>query len=354
MPASPTVVKSFQMLSILIVNYRTWDSIERNLAGLYTACGRARHEPLPWEIVVADNHSEDGLLAAFQKKFPAVRVLLSEGNFGYAHGCNQAARAAQGEWLLFMNPDVEATPEDIERLWRYQQAHPEWRILSAPQSNGRGQWQRAFGSFTGWATYFPLGRALLRGLRPERYPDPRQAPEHFPEVFPVDWVAGSLVLMTKADWRTLGGWDEDYWMYCEDEDLCRCARKSGWRVGFYSGASFKHVHAASSRLNEAITIATKSEAIFSKHLYLLKHEPNRGGRSLRAWIRTASCAKNIFFTALDAGTFRRVRALRLRHGIYSRLARLFKNGSGGEVAVSDRSRSFAEKSTGQPRRNWAG
>lgn len=329
------------MLSIVIVNYRTWDHIERNLASLLASLpdGRSLAE-LEVEMVVVDNHSDDGRLDDFAAKHPELRVIESQGNYGYSHGCNQGARAARGDWLLFMNPDVVCDWVNLAALWQAGRDHPDWAILTAPQYDLKGRLQRSFAPFTGLLTYSATLRALLRRLMPTHYPDPRTPPERLSGILEVDWVTGSLVLMSRQTFEALGGWDEDYWLYCEDEDICRRAHDRGMKVGYFPTARFVHSHAASTRRNPEIKALTKSETILSKYLYLSKHEPNLEGALLRLMIRSRTRLLYPLLWLLDAISFGKSRFLHQRRLIQQRLWHYFnRTGQGG--LLSDRSIHFS-------------
>ena len=92
-------------LSIIVVNYRSWDCLERCLESFPVPGPEADRE-----IIVVDNDSGDGRLDAFSRRFPQVRFLRNSGNHGYSHACNVGARSARGELLLFANPDLTAQP----------------------------------------------------------------------------------------------------------------------------------------------------------------------------------------------------------------------------------------------------
>lgn len=308
------------MLSIVIVNYRTWDHIQRNLDHLRASLpGEQSLDELGVEILVVDNHSDDGRFQAFGQANADVRLLLSAGNYGYAHGCNTGAAAANGDWLLFMNPDVVCDWANLSALWQAARAHPQWAILSAPQYDEKGRLQRAFGPFTSLATYSPALRGLLRRLQPQRYPDPRTPPVRITGILAVDWVSGSLLLMSRLDFDRLNGWDEDFWLYSEDEDLCRRAHDLGMAVGYFPAARFLHSHASSTRANAHIKVLAKSETLLSKYVYLHKHETGWQGRLLGGWMQARNGLVYPLYRLLDAMTFGRLGALHQRRLIQARL-----------------------------------
>ena len=105
------------MLSIIIVNYRTWQFIERNLDNLLGSLPQDREtDMLPFEVIVADNSPGDEGMQEFVRKFPWVRIVRTEGNFGYGYAVNRGAELARGDWLLFMNPDVVCYWQNLQAL----------------------------------------------------------------------------------------------------------------------------------------------------------------------------------------------------------------------------------------------
>jgi len=325
------------MLSIVIVNFRTWDHIARNLNSLFASLPAEWGKEWQIEVIVVDNHSDDGRYDAFQRDWPQVRLLSSKGNYGYAHGCNFGAGTARGDWLLFMNPDVICDWQNLAAFWNAAREQSRYAILTAPQYDDNGRLQRSFAPFTTPWTYFPSLRALLRVLMPRRFPDPRTPPEQLSKIIDVDWVTGSLVLISRENFNRLGGWDEDFWLYCEDEDLCRRAHDAGMGVGYFPGAHFVHSHASSTRSSQEVVVLTKSETLLSKYLYLAKHEKNFSGRLLQHWLKVSNAWKRPLWTLIDRLARGKVRKVSIKRGIHDRLNEYFERADATGSLLSDRS-----------------
>lgn len=328
-------------LSIIIVNYRTWEPVQRNLDSLLTATQGAEkaEDTLKFEIIIVDNHSDDGQLEKFRTSNPAVKVMLSEGNFGYAHGCNRGAWASLGDWLLFMNPDVISDRQNLQALVQAAMRGP-WSILTAPQYDARGRLTRAFGSFPSAVTWLPSVRALARRLFPARYPNPRQNPDRLGAAIGVDWASGSLLLIKRREFQRLGGWDEDFWLYWEDVDLCRRARNHNMQTGYFPGARFIHTHAAATRQNDDVRVLTKSETLISRYLYLAKHHGDGTGLVLRGLCRVSNLISNAAWSAADVLTAGRSRRVRNQKRIHRRVARYLRRATPSGGQVSERSIHF--------------
>ncbi len=308
-------------LSIIVVNYRSWDCLERCLASF----------PVPGpdgdrEIVVVDNDSADGCFKAFAERFPEVRFIKNSGNHGYAHACNVGARAARGEWLLFANPDLTAEPGQLEKLLDEKSAHPDIRILSARQVGTSGRPQKSFDGFpTPWAA-IPGVRALQRLFAPDRYPHPRR--EHNRLIEP-DWVAGSLMLMSAADLRELDGWCEDFWMYSEDVDLCMRARKRGWRVALTPRATFVHRHGGTTRADPATESITRFESLVSRHVFISRHYRGRGAFVFHGVIAANKIVLQGVAGLVNLITFGTLRPLRVRGRVWLSLVGYYARRLGG-------------------------
>jgi hypothetical protein len=114
----------------------------------------------------------------------------------------------------------------------------------------------------------------MRRLRPRDYPDPRA---RYEALVTCGWVSGSLLAIGRRDLEALGGWDDDFWMYSEDVDLCLRAARAGMRSAYTPRAVFSHAHGGASRRDATSRALTRCEAMISKHLYISKHF--RGARA---------------------------------------------------------------------------
>ena len=144
--------------------------------------------------------------------------------------------------------------------------------------------------------------------------------------------------------QRLGGWDEDFWLYWEDVDLCRRARNHNMRIGYFPGARFIHTHAAATRQNDAIRVLAKSETLISRYLYLAKHHRDRGGAVLRGLCRAGNLISNAAWSAADVLTAGRSSTVRNKKLIQRRVARYLRRATPSGREVSERSIHFCAKS----------
>jgi GT2 family glycosyltransferase len=298
-------------LSIIIVNYRSWSFLGDCLDSLL-----ADSDSDSWQIIVADNFSNDGEMPSFVDQYQSVQFIKNEKNAGFAYGCNAGARVAEGDLLLFLNPDVIVRPGQVRQLLDVKQSAESPAILTACQINAKGQAQKTWDIFPNLFTYLKSVKSLLRNLMPSRFPNPRTPHS---KLMYCDWVSGAVFLISRQDFQTLGGWCEDYWLYSEDCDLCYLAAEKGMKVACTSEVTFLHHHGGASRQTKNITVLTKAEAIISKHVFNNRHRRGFLRAANHALIILANVPELIFWTILDALTLRNFKALSIRRGMLAQI-----------------------------------
>ena len=290
-------------LSIIVVNYRSWGHLQTALDALQPDF------PADWEIIVVDNESQAEPLHEFQARFPWVTFIAHALNSGFGFGCNLGASRASGEALLFMNPDVIASCDDIGSLMREKAAHPDVALISPQQLDLSGRPQKVFDDFPGLLNQSKILKALLRILRPSRFMDPRA---DYDALTYCDWITGSCLLVSRENFDAIGGWSEDYWMYVEDTDLCRRAHDLGLRIAYAPDVQVVHAHGGSSRINIEVKAMTKLEVIISKHVYAHKHFGGVRRRMMHILIAVLRLPLLVIAALLDLLTLQQVPALRVR------------------------------------------
>lgn len=249
------------MLSIVIVSYRCWSRLDACLKSI------ASQQMEDIEVIVVDNNSDDGLAQSFMANHPQVTFILQDINGGFSQACNRGARDAQGDWLLFLNPDSILRPDTLEPLIQKVTQEPSWKLIGIKQLNDHGKDTQPHGLFLKWWNVWPSIRILQQLLNPSRSKH-RWSKDlvSFP-----DWISGAFVLIRKIDLEELGGWDERFWMYYEDMDLSKRAADKGWLRVMYNELVCTHSHGGSSRINPEVKAITKTEVILSAIKYLKKY-----------------------------------------------------------------------------------
>lgn len=230
-------------LSIIIVNYNTAELLQGCLESMQTQTGAS------FEIFVVDNASHDDSVARVKKHFPAVNLLASPTNLGFAKANNLALRQATGRFIYFLNPDTEVTPGCFSAMLTYMDAHP------------------AVG-MAGTRVIFPDGRpqsSVEYSYPGDRYA--RQETTGLPGT--IAWLLGASLIARPEVLARTGGFDERFFLYGEDVDLGFMVRKLGWELGFIAEACIVHWEGQSERRSLPIQVLRKKLA--AELLFYQKH-----------------------------------------------------------------------------------
>lgn len=224
--------------STIIVSYNTFALTEVAVRSALASAASLQHE-----VIVVDNSSPDDsarrLRDAFPKaEYPNVDIVASSENLGFSRGNNIGARRAKGRVLFFLNPDTVVHDNAIPHLCAYLDAHPEAGAVGPRVINTDGTDQLSTAPFSTALTllryYFPV-----RPLRPR----PPLVPQ------PVDIVNGCALALRRDAFDHVGGWDERYFMYAEENELCLALHRAGYTNVFLPGAVITH-HGGSSSLEQ--------------------------------------------------------------------------------------------------------
>lgn len=185
-----------------------------------------------YEILVADNGSNDGTVTMLQDEYPAVKIILNKENLGFTKPNNQMLRQAKGNFLLLLNPDTLLTEDCFNPQLDFLKANPDVGISIPKVLNADGSFQKQ--SRRGEATpievigyFFRLGK-----LFPKNKPLNGYLVSWLPEneVAEVKAVSGSCMFIRRETWEQVGDFDERFFAYQEDSDYCRRARQKGWKI----------------------------------------------------------------------------------------------------------------------------
>ena len=257
------VKKQFE-ISIIIVNYKGWKYLKNCLKSLVDI----KKYSFTFEIIVVDNCSNDGYLSKFKSDFKRVNFYKNTGNNGFANACNLGALKAKGKYLLFLNPDTIANAKALEKMLKTAQKNPEIGALSCLQVNQKGQIHDYKKIFLSLGTLFGFLRIFYRIINKAKLK--KQFSDSNKIVYP-DWISGSVVFISRIWFDKVAGWNDDYWMYYEDVDLCKRLSDKGAKIAVLREAQIKHYHGGSSRINYSVKALTKSEVIKSRHVYIHKY-----------------------------------------------------------------------------------
>ncbi|MGY1458204.1 MULTISPECIES: glycosyltransferase family 2 protein [unclassified Luteimonas] len=225
-------------VAVVVVTHESGSSIDACLSRLRAAAGVA-------EIRVVDNASGDGTLAVVQRHALAdarLRFIANPDNPGFATACNQGAADSAAPWLAFVNPDCMVDADTFERLLGHAQAVGGELLLGADLVDEGGVRDGAA------RRNDPDFAAMLRGpLRAGRGRPLDVALDSDAALQPVDAVSGALMLLPRALFARIGGFDTGYRLHAEDLDLCRRVRLAGATVAVANDVRVLHLRGVSSR-----------------------------------------------------------------------------------------------------------
>ena len=223
-------------ISIVIVAWNARRYLELCLESLLSAPTHRR-----METIVVDNASEDGTAEMIEARFPWVKLIKSQENLGFSRGNNLGIRQAQGQYVALVNPDVIVLPGCLDALADFLDRNPKvgnvGPLILNPDMTLQSTCRRAptlwnnFCSATGLATKFTNSR-FFAGEHMFYFPHDR--------TLAVDVLEGCFSFIRREAFEQVGLLDENLFMYGDDVDWCRRARKAGWQVVFYPGARAIH------------------------------------------------------------------------------------------------------------------
>jgi N-acetylglucosaminyl-diphospho-decaprenol L-rhamnosyltransferase len=237
-------------LSVIVVNWNVQDLLRTCLASLEAELGMTSPGATGkgTEIIVVDNASADGSVEMLRAEFPHVTTISNQHNAGFGAANNQALAQSNGRYVLFLNPDTEVKPGAIRRMLAFIEQRPQAGCAGPRLLNPDGSIQSSRRSFPGVATAFVESTVLQRycgGLGALRRFYSGRGDEHEPQR--VDWLVGACLLMRRSALEEVGAFDERFFMYSEEMDLCYRLRQAGYEVWFVPEAEVVHHEGASSR-----------------------------------------------------------------------------------------------------------
>jgi len=233
---TPRVRPAAPHVSVVVINFCQWRNTDRLTHQLLDAdaidAGTA-------DVLVVDNDSPtsptDPALGRL-RRIPGVSLKRFDRNTGFAKAANEGCRLSGGEWVLLLNPDT-AVPEgfldQLEALCRTLDVdEPRAGVIGLSLLHADGSPQASSGQPP------TLGRTLRGLFLPRRVRKCR--PVHAADRVPVPWVTGCGMLIRRACWADLSGFDESFFLYYEDADFCRRAWDAGWSVWYEPGLQLTH------------------------------------------------------------------------------------------------------------------
>jgi len=237
-------------------------------------------------VCIVDNASTDGSADGLGTERVRATLLRNSENRGFAAACNQGARIGQAPLIFFLNPDVRIEPDTVERAVNYltEPCNSRVGILGIQLLDANGTvWRSCARAPT--MTMLLLRTMFLDRLCPQLVFPHFLAEWDHRDTRPVDQVMGAALMIRRPLFEKLGGFDERFFVYYEDVDLCEAARKSGWNVTHFAGARAIHVGGGTT---QAVRDRRLAYEIRSRLEYAAKHHG-----------RTAAFLLGLFIVVLE-------------------------------------------------------
>jgi hypothetical protein len=279
--------------SVVVISYNTRDLLRECLRSLGTEC-----EGIDCDIFVVDNNSRDGSADMVEGEFPLVHLIRSHENLGFAGANNRALPLTRGRYVVLLNSDAFFQPGALATSIRHMDAEREVGLGGARLIGRDGSWQPSarlfpsvlndFLTITGLSTRFPRSRFFGRFDR--TWADQNQPAD-------TDWVPGAFSIIRREVFDRLGYFDEAFFLYYEEVDLCRRIRAAGYTIRYWPDVVVVHWGGESSRTVQSLKMSSSGSQLAlwrmrAAFLYFRKHhgstawvakQMERIWHQLRAW-----------------------------------------------------------------------
>jgi GT2 family glycosyltransferase len=230
-------------MDVIVINHNTREHLRACLASLTAEADT---------VVVVDNNSTDGSVGMVLTEFPWVTLRASPTNAGYGAAANRALAACEAPYVLLLNSDTRLKPGTLQALSAYLDRHPRAAVVGPRLLNPNGSLQPSCYAFPTPGQVFLEESTLTRLV--QRVPGLRErfvrtgSHEHSRTVA---WVLGAALAIRREAFGAIGGFDEAYFLYAEEIDLCYRLQRAGWETHFAPCASVVHVGGASTEQRRA-------------------------------------------------------------------------------------------------------
>lgn len=276
-------------VSIIIVSYNVQDFLDLCLDAVHKAT-----QSISAEVFVVDNQSSDGSVALVRDKYPDVKLIPNQENVGFSKANNQALCLSQGKYVLFLNPDTIIPEDFFTKTVAYLDEHPNVggigpRIIDA-DGNYAADSKKSFPSF--WVSV-----AKVSGLS-KAFPKSNFFNKYYAahvgeyETATVDILSGCCLMVNKANlMQAGGGFDETYFMYCEDVDMCHRLNMHGFQNVYFPEVSIVHYKGESTR---KLTFSYMKIFYEAHALFVEKYYPKRLGFLFNLALKSVLVLRNVF------------------------------------------------------------
>jgi GT2 family glycosyltransferase len=267
-------------VSVVIVSFNTCAVLRECLLRL-----QCESRGLHFETIVVDNASRDASAAMVRKDFPDVQLIESGENLGFGAANNVGFRAARGRYIVLLNSDAFLRSRSLLRAVRFMDATPAAGLAGARLVGQDGAWQpsaRVFPSLvndllilSGLSAKYPRSRFFGR-------PDRTWADAHKPSL--VDWVPGAFAIVRRETLAAVGDFDERFFLYYEEVDLCRRIKAAGYEIHYRPEVVVVHLGGESSKTQTQLALQSSGTqlALWRMRSAFLYYRKSHGALRARA------------------------------------------------------------------------
>jgi GT2 family glycosyltransferase len=223
-------------LSIIIVNFNAGHHLMNCLESVFSS-----NYPEEFEVIVVDNNSSDDSIDAINDGFSDVKLIKNTSNLGFAKACNQGLESAVNNYVLFLNPDTIVRHDALVKSVDFIDSNPDIGLIGCRLLSKNGSLQSSCADFPYLRTivldhlfrWWKLSNAVRAKMLLKYWTHD--------EIREVDWMLGAFLMTRRSVLTAIGGFDEAFFLYGEDLDLCFRIKQAGWKVVFFPDAQIIHI-----------------------------------------------------------------------------------------------------------------
>jgi len=233
-------------LSVIIVSYNSIELLENCLFSVQKAM-----QTIDGEIIIVDNNSNDGSKESLPSKFRGVKFIFNNENLGFAKACNQGSKISSGDFILFLNPDSVLSETCLTDCVSFFKTHQDAGAVGVRMLDDKGKFLKeskrglpspsaSFYKLFGVTAIFPVSKTIAKYYQ-------GHLPEN--ENNPVEVLSGAFMMIKRAVFEKVNGFDETFFMYGEDIDLSLRISQLGYKNYYLGKISIMHLKGGSTTYN---------------------------------------------------------------------------------------------------------
>jgi hypothetical protein len=292
-------MKRKSQLSIIIISYNTKTLLKRCIDSLYRF-----NKDITFELIIVDNNSTDGSVKYLKHLISKqnIHAIFNTENLGFSKANNVGVAKATSKYVLLLNSDTEFHSSILKDMLDWMEQNKKVGIATCALKNKNGTIQGTGGYFPNLLRVFswmiiqdlPFIDKLIKPFHPMKEKSFIKGDSFYKDKKEVDWVTGAFLLARKIVFEQAGDFDEDYFMYTEETDLCYRVKMLGWQVWYLPKWSIVHLGGASGTKENAVLNEIKGVKLFYK-----KHYPPWQYPVLRLILKIGFLGRSAIFGILE-------------------------------------------------------